>query len=164
MKMKPLKSSTKDSFKLSKISSKTLTMRSKQIVSITWMILMGSLFSLKKTISSKPYSFTTLYPHIENNISISGRSNQASSSRTINETKKNAVDTTSSKFEMMTFLFVVMKRMTYKVSKKTETLQQQNQEMQNKIVLLERQTQQKIFRPRGNNGWDKSRRPRHNQN
>jgi hypothetical protein len=42
-----------------------------------------------------------------------------------------------------------MKRMEANFAKQTETLQQQNQAMQNKIVHLERQAQQKDFNQEG---------------
>jgi hypothetical protein len=55
------------------------------------------------------------------------------------------INTTSSESEMITFLSDAMKRMEANFDKQIETLQQQNQAMQNKIVLLERQGQQNII-------------------
>jgi hypothetical protein len=53
-----------------------------------------------------------------------------------------------------------MKRMEANFSKQTETLQQQNQAMQNKIIQSERQNR---FQPRGNFNWDKSKQSQQNQ-
>lgn len=87
---------------------------------------------------------------------VSSRYNQASSSRTKSETKKSVVNATSSNNDMMTLLLGIMKRMGDNFAKQTKTFQQQNQSMQNKIFLLERQAQKDIFQPRGGSGWDKS--------
>lgn len=48
-------------------------------------------------------------------------------------------------------------------AKQTETLQQQNQAMQNKIIHLERQAQQNGIQPRGQGGLDRPKQPQHDQ-
>jgi len=78
---------------------------------------------------------------VEGNLTASGRLNQASSSRTKSEPKKNIINTTSSQNEMLIFLADAMKRMKANFAKQTETLRQQNQAMQNKIIHLESQAQ-----------------------
>jgi hypothetical protein len=67
---------------------------------------------------------------------------------------------------MLTFLSDAMKRMEASFAKQTETLQQQNQAMQNKIVHFKRQAQQNRFQlsTKRDGGWDKPRQPQHNQN